>query len=452
MIVPLLLALQAAALAPQAPAPTPRVLGAAAQDTSRLTLAAAVRRALDTHPSVGAARASREAAAASVGQAQAPLFPRIAATFTANQYKIGNLVYPLSGLSLANPPLFNSSLSQGAVSLGYTLFDFGGRTSQVRLARAEERGAEAALDATSAQLVAGVAGAYLGVLTTRGILQAEEQQLAALRSEAGRVAQLETQGKAAHVEVLRLAAQVSRAQADEVAMRAQLDVTERSLAQLVALPVDSVRSRLVAVRLADTSLADRGSLVARAEAGSPDVARARRAAEAAAAGVGAARAAYFPTLQLNAAYLENGHVFTGYRPYWTAQLQLSYPIFVGFAGVNAVRVNEAMSRAAAEQLRSAQQATEQSVDAALAGVTAARATVAALVTAVAQSEEVERIRLLSVQVGSGTETDYLDAEAALLSNRAGLVQARNAEIAARVELARVTGELDAEWLARVVAQ
>ena len=435
MIIPLLFALQAAA-----------------HDTSRLTLAAAVRRALDSHPSVAAARAGRDAAAASLGTAQAPLFPRLAATFTANQYKIGNLVYPLSGFSAADPPLFNSTLSQGAVSLGYTLFDFGGRTSQVRLARAQERGAEAALDQTAARLVASVADAYLGVLTTRGTLQAEEQQLAALRAEAGRVAQLETQGKAAHVEVLRLAAQVSRARAEEVATRAQLDVTERTLARLVALPVDSVRSRVAPVRLADTSLADRATLVARAEAGSPDVLRAQRAAEAAAAGVGAARAAYFPTLQLNAAWLENGHVFTGYRPYWSAQLQLSYPIFTGFAGVSAVRVNEAQSRAASEQLRATRLATEQSVDAALAAVTASRATVEALATAVAQSEEVERIRLLSVQVGSGTETDYLDAEATLLLNRAGLVQARNDEIAARVELARVTGELDEGWVARVVSQ
>jgi outer membrane protein TolC len=63
---------------------------------------------------------------------------------------------------------------------------------------------------------------------------------------------------------------------------------------------------------------------------------------------------------------------------------------------------------------------------------------------------VERIRRLSLQVGSGTETDYLGAEAALLSNRASLVQARHAEMAARVELARVTGELSPEWLGRVL--
>jgi len=422
------------------------------QDTTRLTLADAVRRSLASQPGVAAARDNQAAAAAAVGEARAPLFPRLAAGFTATQYKIGNLVYPLSGLSLTNPPLFNTTLSQAALSLGYTLFDFGGRTSQLRLAQAEERRADAALDAASAALISRVANAYLRVLTTRGVLQAQEQELAALQAEANRIAQLEAQGKAAHVEVLRLAAQTSRARADEVGTRSQLDVAERDLAQLVGLPVETVRAALAPVRLADTSVADRAELTATAERNSPEVAQARRSAEAAAAGAGVARATLLPQLQLTAAYVENGHTFTGYRPWWNAGLQLSYPIFTGGARGSAIRRSEAGERATGEQLRAAQQAAELSVDGALATVTAARATVDALVTAVAQSEEVERIRLLSVQVGSGTETDYLEAEATLLSNRAALVQARHAEIAARIELARVTGTLTAEWLARTIQQ
>lgn len=424
----------------------------AAQDTTRLTLADAVRRALASHPSVAAARASHDAAAAAVGEARAPLFPRLSASFGATQSKIGTLVYPLSGIDPRNPPLFNTTVSQGTVSLGYTLFDFGGRASQVRLAQAQERNAEAALDAASAGLISRVANAYLRVLTTRGVLRAQERQLTAFEGEARRIAQLEAQGKAAHVDVLRLAAQASRARADAVTTRAQLDVAERDLAQLVALPVETVRPLLVALRLADTTLADRATLVARAERNSPEVDQAQRAAEAAAAGIGVARASLLPQLQLNAAYVENGYQFTGYRPFWNAGLQLSYPIFTGGSRSSAIHRTEASARAANEQLRTAKQASEQNVDAALATLAAARATVEALVTAVAQSEEVERIQLLSVRVGSGTETDYLDAEATLLSNRASLVQAKHAEIAARIELARVTAELSPEWLARVIAQ
>ncbi|HEX2679663.1 MAG TPA: TolC family protein, partial [Candidatus Dormibacteraeota bacterium] len=249
---------------------------------------------------------------------------------------------------------------------------------------------------------------------------------------------------------LRLAAEAAGARADEVGTRAQLDVAERQLAQLVALPVETARSRLTPVRLTDTTIADRATLVATALVNSPDVAQARRAAEAARAGVGAARATLLPQLQVSAAYVENGYELTGFRPFWSAGLQLSYPIFTGGARVNAIRRSEANARAAAEQLRDAEQASADSVDAALARVTAARATVEALETAVVQSEEVERIRLLSLRVGSGTETDYLAAEATLLSERAGLVRARHAAIAARIELARVTGELTTEWLSRML--
>jgi TolC family type I secretion outer membrane protein len=424
----------------------------AAQDTTGLTLADAVRKALDTNPAVGAARAGREAAQAAVGEARAPLFPRLTASFSATQYKIGYLVYPLSGIDVRNPPIFNRTVSQGAISLGYTLFDFGGRLSRLHAAVAQEGRAASALDAARAAVVARVANAYLRVLSTRGVLDAQEQELAALGAEARRVGLMESQGKAAHVDVLSVEARASRARADEVATRTQLVVAEQDLARLTGLPIDAARAaNLLALRLADTAVAGRDALVAEALSASPEVSQAQRAAEAAAAGAGAARAALFPQLQFSAAYVENGHTFTGYRPWWNAGLQVSYPIFAGGGLRATARENEATARAAREQLRAARQAAEQGVEAALASVSAARASVEALETAVAQSAEVERIRQLSLQVGSGTETDYLEAEAALLSNRASLVQARHAEMGARVELARVTGELTPEWLSRVLA-
>ncbi|MDO8667184.1 MAG: TolC family protein, partial [Gemmatimonadales bacterium] len=70
----------------------------------------------------------------------------------------------------------------------------------------------------------------------------------------------------------------------------------------------------------------------------------------------------------------------------------------------------------------------------------------ALRSAVEQSEEVARIERLSLEVGSGTQTDYLDAEANLLRARASLIEARHAEISARIELARIAGELSPDWI------
>ena len=59
-----------------------------------------------------------------------------------------------------------------------------------------------------------------------------------------------------------------------------------------------------------------------------------------------------------------------------------------------------------------------------------------------------RIEKLSLEAGSGTQTDYLRAEADLLAARAGWIEARHGEVTARAELARVTGALDRAWVAR----
>jgi outer membrane protein TolC len=61
---------------------------------------------------------------------------------------------------------------------------------------------------------------------------------------------------------------------------------------------------------------------------------------------------------------------------------------------------------------------------------------------------VARIEQLALAAGSSTQNDYLRAEAELLAARANLVEARHHEIAARVELARVTGVLDMGWVQR----
>lgn len=72
------------------------------------------------------------------------------------------------------------------------------------------------------------------------------------------------------------------------------------------------------------------------------------------------------------------------------------------------------------------------------------------VQAVARFEELVRIERLLLETGSGTETDYLDAEADLLVARANLVEARHGEIAARGELSGAIGQLSLAWLTQTV--
>ena len=435
-----ILAAALAAAAPQAQAPP---------DSARLTLAEALRGALGRYPTIAAARASRDQAAAALGEARAPLFPRLTLDAQLTRYQLPSIVYPLHSLTLTAPPVFDRTLAQGSASLSWTLWDFGARTGRIRAARAAESAAGAAVDATEATLVARVAQAYLRVLTLSGVLSAQDQQLEALASEADRVHQLLAAGRAARVEVLRIEATVTRARADREGSVADLEVAERDLSQLANVPVERARGAvLIALHLRDSSaVPERAALLARAHEANADLRQARRAAEAGLAQLGAVRATRFPELRLLGAWVDRGSSQGLFKNEWQAGLALSYPLFTGGQRASQIRRADADYRVRAEQVRQAEFALEQSVDRALGTLRQAHARVAALATAAAQFDEVVRIRRLSLQTGSGTQTDYLDAETDLLRARASLVEARHAEIAARVELARVAGELTPEWLA-----
>jgi multidrug efflux system outer membrane protein len=288
------------------------------------------------------------------------------------------------------------------------------------------------------------------------MLAAQDQRLAALASETERTRQLLAEGKAARLEGLRVQAETRRAQADRIASAAQLDGAEHDLAQLMQQPFLVVhRASLSPLRLTDSAMIDTSAAVREAVGGqarqsSTDVRELDQRARAANEGIAAAKATWFPQFGLSAGYVNYGAFSGDFTGEWRAGLTMSYTIFNGGGREAAVRRATAEGTVAAEQLRTARLNLEQSVDRSLAAVREAHARVIALQSAVEQSAEVVRIERLTLDVGSGTQTEYLDAEANLLRSRASLIEARNSEISARVELARITGELSRDWLARTV--
>ena len=428
-----------------------------AQDTTRLTLQNVVDRALQTHPAVAAAEAARDRSTADLNDARARLYPTLGFDGSLNRFEKPMVVAPLHGLDLRNPPLFDRTPYQAGLALDYTVLDFGKRSSQIRAQRALRDAAGDAVTATEQQLMASTVHAYLGVLDARQMLAAQDRLVAALASAHARTSQLEAQGKAAHVDVLRLDAQFQRARADRISAASRLDVAERALAQTADISYDAVHgAALASLALADTTAATdtsderRDQLVAEARHASSDVRELEQRSAAARAGVSSARATRYPTVQMQGAYIDRGRWAGNYSAEWQVGLALSYPVYTGGTRTSAVQRADANARAAAEQVRVAQLDVEQQVDRNLAALREAHARVTALQSAVAQSQEVERIEKLALDVGTVVQTDYLDAEAKLYSAQASLIQARHAEIAARVDLARTLGELSRNWLARNV--
>lgn len=410
----------------------------------------AVRAALAAHPSLVAAGARADAAEALAREASAQRLPHLSADWAATRFAEPMIVAPLHGFDPQRPPRFERVLLQGGVTLGYTLFDGGARGA--RIGRAESLADAAAAGSSAAQqsLVAEVARAYLRVRAAQEVSEAHERRVQAVMRERERAAQLFDIGRTAQVTLLRAEAALSAARADRTLAAAELEAAQRELARLAGRePGGVVASGVASVRLArpDEAL-DRASLLSRAVAGNPELARLRLHADAADAGRAEARAAWLPRLQFAGRYAQYGSDAGGWQGEWQGGVQVSYPLFTGGARGDAVDRASAETRAARAELAAAELRLATALDGAIAALESARARVSALAAAVAQTEEVARIERLALDAGAGVQTDYLAAEAELFRARAAHTEARHAEIAARIELARITGELSLEWLAR----
>jgi outer membrane protein TolC len=415
--------------------------------SSTLTLHAAVERALARHPSMGVARAGTDEARAAKGEALAARFPSLRVSAVGTRYEDPSIVSPIHAFSPGSFPPFNETVLAGSATLSYTLFDGGARGGRIGRARALVRSSEVSLDAASQSLVWQVARTYLDVIARRQVLEAHESRLEALRAERSRVLQRFEVGRAAEVDRLRIEAAVASAEADQVQASIALDAAERDLARLIdGSQSEAAASRLLPVALADTVVAPRDSLRSQALERSAALGRSRYQAAAADAAAGAARGARWPQLKLAGTYAYYADPEGYHADEWSGALSLSYDLFTGGATTNAVRRADASRRAAREEVRRATLDLEHDLDRALALHRESRARVASLSSAVARYAEVARIQHLLVESGSGTQTDYLLAEADLLTARAGLATARADRIAARAELARVVGVLDLDWI------
>jgi outer membrane protein TolC len=463
----------------------PGILPADTVESRTLTLSAALQLALARHPSLVLADAAVESAASGVRAASSERLPLLSTDASFMRFAEPMVTAPLHGFNPLQPPSFDRTLFQGGISLGYTLFDGGARGARLSRAEALTAAGEAGAAGARLSLLSDLVRAYLRVLTTADLLDANAHRVGALEGERDRALQLLERGTAARVQVLRAEAALGAARADWYAALGERDLAVGDLARLTGLdPARLADMVLVPVRPGagafdtafnprasvsvhsapgagpaalrassappplSSSTSDRERLLERALAANPEVARLRRLLAAAEASRGEARSLWFPTVQAVGRYAEYGSRLGREQGEWQGGLQLSFPLFTNGARQAAGDRAAAEVRSARAQLELVRLAISSALDRALAAVEAEHARAEALHLAEAQATEVARIERLALDAGAGVQTDYLTAEAELLRVRAAWLAARAAETGARVELARVLGELSIEWLER----
>ncbi len=412
-----------------------------------LTLPAAVERALDKFPSVAAARAQQRQALEGLAAAEGARGPRGVLNGWATQYQKPVAVSPIHGFSPGQLPDFDRTILQGQFSTNYVIWDGGATGARIASAGSQLHGAEAALGAAEQDLAERVASAYLTALGKARTLAAHDQRLAALEAELARARRLLDAGKAPQVEVIRAEANLAAARSQRVSLAAALDNAERDLARLLDVPLEETRaSRLSPERLREPAAPDREALARAAIERSPAVAQARARLAMAEADVNLAVSALRPELRavanLNDWASSKGNASTE----WNAGLQVTVPLFDGGTVRRRVAQAQAGRAAAAEQVRLAEAQVREAIDRAAAAAEEAQGRIESLVRAADRYAEVARVQKLLLDNGAGTQTDYLAAEADLLTARASLAEGEQVVVLTRVDLARAAGLLNLDWL------
>lgn len=445
------------------PHPTPNRAEAPVLDT--LTLEAAARGALETHPLTGAGRAGVDAARARARTARSDRLPSLALSGSLTRFEEPMVVAPLHGFDPTVPPAFDRTLIQDRLTLDYTLFDGGARSARVRRADAGLGAARAALRIREMELLADVVAAYVEVETLRVVAASHRERMAALQAEAERVERFLEEGTAPRVELLRARAALSDALAEARSAEARLAMAERELERVAGLPHGEASELLLPpLRLEeearlpvdDPSARDGEPAVAGeplapgwpapADAPNPALEEARHRVDAAEAAADEAGARYWPDVEAGAGLQQYGSSDGDFATEWQAGIRVSYPLFTGGARDAEVERTRAELRMANEELRLRRYGVEEAGEAARTAWVEATARARALAESVEQHEEVARIEALALAEGAGVQSDFLRAEAALLRARAGLAEARGGAVLAAVQWARARGVLTLEWL------
>jgi multidrug efflux system outer membrane protein len=331
---------------------------------------------------------------------------------------------------------------QLAATLAWEL-DFWGKFRRAsEAARANLLGSEWGRRAVVTSLVSSVASGYFRLRALDRQLEISQRTLAS-RQESLRLTQVRDQGGAGSLVDVRQAEQlVEGANASIVALTARIQQQENALSVLLGRypgPVERGQAlEAQQVRL-DVPAGLPSSLLERR----PDIQQAEQALVAANAGIGVAKSAYFPQINLTAtggvASTSLSTLFSAPSIIWSAAASLVQPIFDGGRIHSQVtRAELVREQAALEYQRTIQQAFREVADA-LVDYQSGRETRDIQERLVRSATDARRLAEMRYQGGNSSYLEVLDSDTRLFLAELDLVNAELNERAAFVEIYRALG-------------
>lgn len=326
-------------------------------------LQAVIDQALQQNRDVRVAVANIQSANAQVASQRSALFPNINANAGELYQQTPNTFLPGGGT--LDERFYSASLGFSSWELDL----FGRARSLTRAAQEQYLAAEDNRRAVQVSLIAQVATAWYNYGADRDLLAVAQQTLSTQEAQLFLVQAKFNGGVASELDVRQAETSVDQARSDVANFTTTLAQAKNALDLLVGAPVDAARlprslQSAGAVKDVPAGLSS-DVLLAR-----PDVSQAEHQLKAANADIGAARAAFFPTIGLTGSVGQEStslqHLFDAAARTWTFQPAASIPVFAGGRNVAGLKSAKAQRDAAVAQYEKAIQSAFRDVADALA--------------------------------------------------------------------------------------
>jgi len=448
-------------------------------DTVRLSLEAAVARALEESEEIALARSRVDQAEAQATQARAAALPRLGTSLTYNRAirtifdAVGS---PPAADTTRIPDAFDPTrtpydrydilselISQDMLSALFAGLPFGRRNTYIAslqvtqplfsggrilgdidVARHGLVAAELGLEEAEQDLALSVQTAYLNAVLTRQIQQIAAEGIRVAEQHLAQVTMFFEGGTASEFDLLRARVDLRNREPELLRVQNATRLADLELKRLVNLPAD-VPLQLTTDRVPSEVVVDEVRLRELAAA-RPSLEAAHEAVTMSEGSVRVARAARWPDVRLVGnlgfqAYPSNvlPPGYGEWRRDWTLALAVSWTPFDGFSTRARIASAQAQLQQAHLQERQLEEMLDTQLEAALGGYRTALAQVRARHDAVALAERTQQLAETRYATGLATQLEVADAALLLDQARVNEVQASHDYLNALAQLERLSG-------------
>ena len=412
-----------------------------------LTLDRAIQIALANNPEIAATQWDLSAAASRLDAARANRWPTLSAEGSWQRYLDAQRLIPAS--YNGEPGVFDQEIYQGGLVVKLPLFTGGRITNEISAAELFVQSEEKRLARTREELIFNVSSIFYAMLGQREVIRSLEFSTDAMQEHHKQVSDLLTAQKAARVDLLRTEVRLADLHQSLVKEQNILAIEKRMLANLMGVDEEVEGITIDGTLFTEPALVRPvKDLIPTALKRRSDYLAAHARLEAQARRVDAARAGHWPTINLLGSYgvkgapspEDEGRDTEPIGEVGNIGIALTVPLFEGGRTVAQVRQERAALAAAQERLRKLELQIRQEVETAVLDIQSSSERIRATRQSIEQAQESLRIERMKYDLGSGSMTDVLDAQSALLQSETNFARALADHHIAIAKLRLATGE------------